>query len=50
MSHIKTIKKGTNIYYQLWDKGKFVKHIGNAAKLQAFQREMQISVVPNCQN
>jgi hypothetical protein len=42
MSTIKTLKRGNNIYYQLWDKGKFIKHIGNAAKLQSFQRDMQI--------
>lgn len=30
MSTIKTVKRGNNTYYQLWDKGKFVKHIGNA--------------------
>jgi len=42
MSTIKTIKKGKNTYYELWDNQKFIKHIGNVAKLQAFQRDMEI--------
>lgn len=42
MSSIKIIKKGKNNYYQLWDKGKFVRHIGNAEKLRTFQRDMQL--------
>lgn len=42
MPTIKTNKKGKNTYYELWDKHKFVKHIGNAADLQVFQRDMQI--------
>jgi len=42
MTYIKTVKRGNLTYYQLWDKGKFVKHIGNAAKLQVFQRDQAI--------
>ena len=47
MSWIVANKKGTHTYYELWDKGKFSRYIGNAAKLQAFQRDMQIGEVPN---
>ena len=32
MSTIKTVRKGKNTYYELWEDHKFVKHIGNAAK------------------
>lgn len=40
MSFIKTItKKNKYTYYELWDKGKFVRHIGNAKKLKVFQKE-----------
>lgn len=42
MSWIVANKKGKHTYYELWDKGKFSLYIGNAAKLQAFQRDMQI--------
>jgi len=39
MSNIKTVKRGQRIYYQLWDKHKFVKYIGNAEALAKWKKE-----------
>lgn len=41
MSSIKTRKKGQQTYYELWDKGKFIKHIGDAEKLRVFMRDVE---------
>lgn len=38
-----TIKKTKKGYYELWNKGKFVKHIGDEEKLRVFERDRQIS-------
>ena len=40
MSHIKTIKKGKYTYYELWDKGKFQRHIGNAEVLRKYHKDI----------
>ncbi len=34
-----TIKKTTKGYYEYWEKGAFVKHIGNAEKLVKWEKE-----------
>jgi N6-adenosine-specific RNA methylase IME4 len=41
MPCIKPAKRGTRTYYQLWDKHKFIRHIGNADKLAGYLESLK---------